>query len=43
MFIVVFSFFVLAVAVLSVVTVRWAIHRDAQRRNLPEPPSREEP
>jgi hypothetical protein len=32
-FIVVFSIFVLAVVVLSVVTVRWAIHRDRDRRS----------
>jgi hypothetical protein len=32
MFIAVFSFFVLAVVVLSVLTVRWAIRRDGERR-----------
>ena len=43
MFIAVFSFFVLAVVVLCVVTVRWAIVRDAQRRRSLENPGHEEP
>jgi hypothetical protein len=42
MFIAVFSFFVLAVVVLCVVTVRWAMVRDAQRRRSLEDPSRED-
>ncbi|HUX03925.1 MAG TPA: hypothetical protein VMV53_03330 [Acidimicrobiales bacterium] len=33
MFIVVFTFFVLAVVVLSVLTLRWAIGRDHLRRS----------
>lgn len=42
MFIVVFSIFVLAVVVLCVVTVRWAMHRDAERRTSQRAPGSDE-
>ena len=42
MFITVFSFFVLAVVVLCVLTVRWAMGRDAQRTGPHENPGHEE-
>jgi hypothetical protein len=37
-FVAVFSLFILAVVVLSVMTVRWAIHRDRERRVVVETP-----
>jgi hypothetical protein len=42
-FIAVFSFFVLAVVVLSVLTVRWAIHRDRERRTTAPAPENKKP
>jgi len=38
-FIAVFSFFVLATLVLCVLTIRWAVRRDRQRRSPPPPPT----
>jgi hypothetical protein len=43
MFIAVFSFFVLAVVVLSVLTVRWAVRRDSERRRSQGPSGHERP
>jgi heme exporter protein D len=40
-FIAVFSIFVLAILVLSVVTVRWAILRDRERRAVSDPKATE--
>jgi len=37
-FIAVFSFFVLATLVLCVLTIRWALRRDRQRRSTQPPP-----
>jgi hypothetical protein len=42
-FIAVFSFFVLAVVVLSVLTVRWAIRRDRERRAVAPAPDNKKP
>jgi hypothetical protein len=36
-FIAVFSIFLLAIVVLCVVTIRWAIHRDRERRANADP------
>jgi hypothetical protein len=42
-FIAVFSFFVLAVVVLSVLTVRWAIRRDREGRATASTPETKKP
>jgi hypothetical protein len=42
-FIAVFSFFVLAVVVLSVLTVRWAIRRDREGRSAMPSPENKKP
>jgi hypothetical protein len=42
-FIAVFSIFVLAILVLSVVVVRWSILRDRERRAVSDPKTTEKP
>jgi heme exporter protein D len=42
-FIAVFSIFVLAILVLSVVVVRWSILRDRERRRVSDPKATEKP
>jgi cell division protein FtsL len=36
-FVAVFSIFLLAIVVLCVVTIRWAVHRDRERRTNADP------
>ncbi len=43
MFVAVFSIFVLAMLVLSVVIVRWSILRDRERRRASDPKATEKP